>query len=79
MRRKTQKEIAQELGISKCYLSLILSGKRNASPEMIQKLQAVQGIHKVCNFSLLRCNSQARSRGFESHHPLQYSETGEHA
>jgi transcriptional regulator with XRE-family HTH domain len=70
MQRLQQNQIAKELGISKSYLSMILSGKRQAPPQLIEKLQAIPGVHNLVNFSIVRSASQARSRGFESHHPL---------
>jgi len=50
MQKIKQNQIAQELGISKSYLSMILSGKRQAPPKLIAKLQATPGIHKFMNF-----------------------------
>ena len=47
MRRIKQNQIAQELGISKSYLSMILSGQRNCPPEMAERLQAISDVHKV--------------------------------
>jgi transcriptional regulator with XRE-family HTH domain len=49
---KRQNEIAKELGISKSYLSMILSGKRKCSPDLAEKLQKTVGIHKVVNTSV---------------------------
>ena len=42
-----QKELADNLGISKSYLSMILSGKRKCPSELIEKLQSTRGIHKI--------------------------------
>ena len=58
MRRKTQKEIAQELGISKSYLSMILSGQRKPTPKLLAKLQATPGIHKYMNFQSCEASSK---------------------
>jgi transcriptional regulator with XRE-family HTH domain len=44
-----QTELAKELGISKSYLSMILSGQRKCPPELMNKLQSTSGIHKVVN------------------------------
>jgi transcriptional regulator with XRE-family HTH domain len=44
-----QIELAKELGISKSYLSMILSGQRKPSPELADKLQSIPGVHKVVN------------------------------
>ena len=43
-----QTEIAQRLGISKSYLSMILSGQRNTNPELANKLRRYSGdlVHK---------------------------------
>ena len=40
-----QVELAQQLGISKSYLSMILSGKRIPNPELARKLSS-QNVHK---------------------------------
>lgn len=47
-----QTELAQQLGISKSYLSMVISGQRKPTPELVEKLQSVQGIHKLVNFQL---------------------------
>ena len=52
MKRLNQTQIAEELGISKSYLSMILSGQRKCPPELIEKLQSIPGIHKVVNKQL---------------------------
>jgi len=52
MKKLNQAKIAQRLGISKSYFSMILSGQRKASPELVGKLQAIPGVHKVVNFPL---------------------------
>jgi len=49
MQKMKQNQIAQELGISKSYLSMILSGQRKPTPELLGKLQAIPGVHKVVN------------------------------
>ncbi|MBN2074776.1 MAG: helix-turn-helix transcriptional regulator [Dehalococcoidales bacterium] len=49
MKKISQNQIAKELGISKSYLSMILSGKRPCPPELKSKLQSTQGVHKVVN------------------------------
>ena len=41
-----QVELAQRLGISKSYLSMILSGQRKGSPELMRRLSSL----KVHNF-----------------------------
>jgi transcriptional regulator with XRE-family HTH domain len=52
MKKVKQSQIARELGISKSYLSMILSGQRNCPPELIEKLQSIPGVHKVVNNQL---------------------------
>ena len=52
MKRLTQAQIAKDLGISKSYLSMILSGQRKCPPELIEKLQSIPGIHRVVNNQL---------------------------
>jgi transcriptional regulator with XRE-family HTH domain len=47
MKKLKQSQLAKELGISKSYLSMILNGQRKASPELVEKLQSVPGVHKV--------------------------------
>ena len=42
-----QKELADSLGISNSYLSMILAGKRKCPAKLVDKLQATPGIHKV--------------------------------
>jgi len=42
-----QAGVAKELGISKSYLSMILSGQRKCPPELVEKLQSIPGIHKI--------------------------------
>ncbi len=49
MKRLNQAKVAQDLGISKSYLSMILSGQRKCPPGLIEKLQSTPGIHKVVN------------------------------
>ena len=52
MKRLNQAQIAKELGISKSYLSMILSGQRKCPPELVEKLQSIPGIHKLVNNQL---------------------------
>jgi predicted transcriptional regulator len=54
-----QAGVAKQLGISKSYLSMILSGQRKCPAELMERLQAIPGIHKVVNSELwLRTGSQ---------------------
>ncbi len=48
-----QVELAQQLGISKSYLSMILSGQRTPNPELARKLSSL-GVHKFEPSSSLR-------------------------
>ena len=52
MKRLNQVEIAKELGISKSYLSMIISSKRKCPPELVEKLQSIPGMHKMVNNQL---------------------------
>ena len=52
MKKLKQSQIAKELGISKSYMSMILSGQRKCPAELIEKLQSIPGIHKVVNNQL---------------------------
>ena len=44
-----QIELANQLGISKSYLSMLISGKREPTPELAKKLQTASGVHKLVN------------------------------
>ncbi|HUU63665.1 MAG TPA: helix-turn-helix transcriptional regulator [Dehalococcoidia bacterium] len=50
MRR--QNDIAKELGISKSYLSMILSGQRKANPELVDRLRSLGVVNFKANLSL---------------------------
>ncbi len=60
MKRLKQSQLAKELGISKSYLSMIISGERKCPPVLIEKLQSIPGIHKVVNLSLQSLPSKQR-------------------
>lgn len=47
MKKPNQAKVAEELGISKSYLSLILLGQRKCPPNLMERLQAIPGVHKV--------------------------------
>jgi len=49
MKRLNQTQIARELGISKSYLSMILLGQRKCPPDLLERLQAIPGVHKSVN------------------------------
>lgn len=63
MKRLNQVQIAEELGISKSYLSMILSGQRKCPPEVIEKLQSIPGIHKVVNNQIWDRSYTQEARG----------------
>jgi transcriptional regulator with XRE-family HTH domain len=63
MKRLNQAEIAKELGISKSYLSMILSGQRKCPPEFMEKLQSIPGVHKVVNNQLWDMSYTQEVRG----------------
>jgi len=52
MEKLKQSQLAKQLGISKSYLSMVLSGKRKANSELISKLQSIPGVHKLVNNQL---------------------------
>jgi len=52
MKRLNQVQIAKDLGISKSYLSMILSGQRKCPPDLLERLQSIQGVHKIVNNQL---------------------------
>ena len=45
MKGMKQKQLAERLGISKSYLSMILSGQRQCPTELMEKLQSVHKVH----------------------------------
>ncbi len=61
-----QKEIANRLGISKSYLSMILKGQRKLTPQLSEKLQRVPEVHRFVNTLNLEFASHARSHWFKS-------------
>ncbi len=52
MKKLKQSQLAKELGISKSYLSMILSGQRKCPSELGEKLQSIPGVHKLVNNEL---------------------------
>ena len=42
MKRFNQSQLARELGISKSYLSMIINGQRQGSPEIVGKLSSLK-------------------------------------
>ena len=54
-----QVELAKQLGISKSYLSMILSGQRKCPEDLMKRLRATTGVHRTVNNQLwLRTGSQ---------------------
>ncbi len=49
MKKVKQSQIAKELGISKSYLSMILLGQRKCPVGLMERLQAIPGVHKSVN------------------------------
>ena len=47
-----QVELAKQLGISKSYLSMILSGQRKASPEMAMRISSLFFVNSEAKLSL---------------------------
>ena len=63
MKRLNQAQIAEELGISKSYLSMILSGRRKCPAELMGRLQSIPGVHKSVNFQSCIVPSKQRVVG----------------
>lgn len=63
MKRLKQSNLAKELGISKSYLSMILSGQRKCPPELVEKFQSIPGVHKIVNNDLREVPSKQRVMG----------------
>jgi transcriptional regulator with XRE-family HTH domain len=63
MKRLKQSQLAKELGISKSYLSMILSGHRKCPPELVEKIQSTPGVHKIVNNPLWEVPSKQRGVG----------------
>jgi transcriptional regulator with XRE-family HTH domain len=52
MRKLNQTQVAREAGISKSYLSMILSGQRTPNPELAEKLSSLGVVNSEAKFSL---------------------------
>ena len=63
MKRTNQTQIAEELGISKSYLSMILSGQRKCPANLAERLQAIPGVHKSVNLQSCIVPSKQRVEG----------------
>jgi len=60
MKRLNQAQIAKDLGISKSYLSMILLGQRACPANLMERLQAIPGVHKSVN--LQSCVEPSKQR-----------------
>ena len=60
MKKISQVKIAEELGISKSYLSMILLGQRACPANLMERLQAIPGVHKSVN--LQSCVEPSKQR-----------------
>jgi len=60
MKKIKQNQLAKELGISKSYLSMILSGQRECPSELLDKLQSIPGVHNFVNSQLQFVPSKQR-------------------
>jgi len=63
MKKLKQSQLAKQLGISKSYLSMILSGQRKCPIELMDKLQSTQGVHNLVNNQLQFLPSKQRVVG----------------
>lgn len=52
MKKLKQSQIAKELGISKSYLSMILSGKRQCTPELMDRISSQLPVNSKARLSL---------------------------
>jgi hypothetical protein len=66
-----QAELAKTLGISKSYLSMLLSGQRTIPKNLEESLSEL--VHKKMNSN---CALQAGRRGSESRLPLHHARQG---
>jgi transcriptional regulator with XRE-family HTH domain len=68
--KQSQASLARKLGISKSYLSMILSGQRQCPTELQAQIEkcSQRSQNQAQNYT-----SQAESREFESRLPLQCS------
>jgi len=63
MKKLNHAQIAEELGISKSYLSMILFGQRKCPADLMGKLQAIPGVHKSVNLQSCVLPSKQRVVG----------------
>ena len=59
MKKLRQSELAKELGISKSYLSMSLSGERRGSPELVERISSLKSVNFEAKSSLARRHSTA--------------------
>ena len=59
MKRLKQNQLAKELGISKSYLSMIMSGQRKGSPELVERISSLKSVNFEAKSSLARRHSTA--------------------
>ncbi len=52
MKGLKQNQLAKELGISKSYLSMILSGQRKGSPELVERIRSLKTVNFEAIFPL---------------------------
>ena len=72
-----QKEMAKKLGISKSYLSMILSGKSKANPEIRERISSLEFVNFKAGISLRgrypkplnECATQKNMAGEEGFEP----------
>ena len=63
MKRVKKMDMAKELGISKSYLSMILLGQRKCPEDLMDRLQAIPGIHKSVDLQSCIITSKQRVVG----------------
>jgi predicted transcriptional regulator len=63
MKKLSQIQIAEELGISKSYLSMILLGQRKCPADLMGRLQSIPGVHKSVNLQSCIVASKQRVVG----------------
>jgi len=59
-----QTEIAQRLGISKSYLSMILSGQRKATPELAESIRSQLPVNFKAKLCLISSDAPCYSQDY---------------
>ena len=73
-----QIELAKQLGISKSYLSMILSGQRKASPELAMKISSLFFVNSEAKLSLRgRCPRPLDECATLAEHPAYITKPSE--